>query len=278
MNVTEGNFKAFDGLNIFWKAWLPEGEPKAVIHLMHGYAEHVDRYTNVFEKLVPAGYAIFGTDHRGHGRSDGQRGYVKCMLDFVRDERQFSQEIIRKQFPGKKYFVLGHSMGSVIALRYVEEDASGVDGLVLSGSGAAPGPATPKYLQVVARVASVFLPKLSLKSPLPADFISRDPEVVKAYVDDPLTYDVVTPRLGEQLATYTVKNAADAGRVQVPFLLQCGTADTSFSGQKELCDAIGSNDKTFRFYEGLKHEVYNELPEDRKRVLNDLNAWLDAHV
>jgi acylglycerol lipase len=70
METKEGKFSAKDGFSIFWKAFLPDGKPKAVVHTIHGYAEHIDRYKNVIDEIVPAGYAVIGNDHRGHGRSD----------------------------------------------------------------------------------------------------------------------------------------------------------------------------------------------------------------
>lgn len=278
MQTKEGRFTAKDGISLFWKAFLPDGPPKAVIHTIHGYAEHIDRYKNVVDELVPAGYAVIGNDHRGHGRSDGKRGHVNKFDDYIDDEHQFRTEIVRPMFPDIPYFILGHSLGSVIALCYVERHPEGIKALVLSGTGAGSGPAVPKFLQSLTKVLSKILPGIPVKSPLPPEFISRDPETVKAYVDDPMVYNVITPRLGEQLNTYIVLNARDAHKVKLPVLIQYGSQDTSFSGQEDLYTALGSADKTIKRYQGLKHEVYNELIEDRKVVLGDLHTWLDNHL
>ncbi len=278
MQTSEGSFINKDGRNIFWKAWDPSEKPKALLHIIHGYAEHVDRYKNVVDELVPAGYAVLGTDHQGHGRSDGKRCHVNSFMDFIADEKQFREQIVKQRYPGIPYIMLGHSMGSIIAMNYAEIYPEDIDALVLSGTGAGPGDAIPSILNAITRVASKLLPSIHVKSPLPADFISRDPEVVKAYVDDPMTYDIITPRLGEQLTTYNLRGAAEAARITMPTLIQFGTRDNSFSGQNELYEAVGAADKTIKAYEGLKHEVYNELIEDRKIVLSDLHQWLDAHV
>lgn len=278
MQIKDGRFTAQDGLSIFWKAFLPEGAPKAVIHVIHGYAEHIDRYQNVINELVPAGYAVFGNDHRGHGRSDGKRGHVGRFDEFINDEHQFRNEIVRPLFPDIPYFILGHSMGSLIAINYVERYAEGLKGLVLSGTGSLPGPGVSKVLIVALKILSKLIPAVHVKSPLPPEFISRDPEVVKAYVADPYVYNVLTPRLGEQMNTYVVLGARNAGQIKLPVLIQLGSEDTAFSGQDELFQAIGSADKTFKRYQGLRHEVYNELIEDRKVVLADLHAWLDKHL
>lgn len=278
MNTLSGTFTTQDGTTLYWKAWLPDGTPKAVIHLIHGYAEHIDRYGNVVNELVPAGYAVFGNDHRGHGRSQGRRGHVKSFQDFIDDERQFYTQVIRKELPDTPYFVLGHSMGSLIAMNYVEQNPYELKGLVLSGTGSQPGTDIPKILITLTKILSKILPAIHVKSPLPPEFISRDPDVVKAYVDDPLVYNVITPRLAHEMNRYVVLGAEKAFMIKTPVLIQLGSQDTAFSGQKELYEKIGAKDKSFKLYDGLKHEVYNELPNDRAKVLSDLHTWLDKHV
>lgn len=278
MKTENGTFTAQDGTSIYWKAWLPEGTPKAVVHLIHGYAEHIERYGNVVNELVPAGYAVFGNDHRGHGKSQGRRGHVKNFQEFIDDERQFSLEFIKAQFPNTPYFVLGHSMGSLIALNYAEQNPDALKALVLSGTGSQPGTDIPKLLLALTKVLSKILPAIHVKSPLPPEFISRDTGVVKAYVDDPLVYNVITPRLAHEMNRYVVIGAQNAFKIKMPVLIQLGSQDTAFSGQKELFEMIGATDKTFKLYEGLRHEVYNELPADRAKVLADLRAWLDSHI
>jgi alpha-beta hydrolase superfamily lysophospholipase len=278
MKTLNGTFSSKDGTSIYWKAWLPDGAPKALIHLIHGYAEHIDRYGNVVNELIPAGYAVFGNDHRGHGKSQGRRGHVSSFQEFIDDERQFALEVIKTQFPDPPYFVLGHSMGSLIAMNYVAQYPDGIKGLILSGTGSQPGTDIPKILIAVTKVLSKILPAVHVKSPLPPEFISRDPAVVKAYVDDPLVYNVITPRLAHEMNRYVVLGAQNAFKITTPVLIQLGSQDTAFSGQKELYEKIGAKDKTFKLYEGLKHEVYNELPADRARVLADLRTWLDSHM
>ncbi len=278
MDTLDGRLTSGDGFSLFWKAWLPEGEPKALVHIIHGYAEHIDRYKNVVDELVPAGYAIFGNDHRGHGRSDGKRGHVNSFQEFLEDENLFRDEVVKRKFPGVPYFILGHSMGSLIAMNFVEQFPGDTKGLVLSGTGSGPGPEIGKALLYLTKILSRILPGIQVKSPLPPEFISRDPDEVQAYINDPLVYNVITPRLAEQMNTYTAIGAGNAGNIKIPVLIQYGSIDTSFSGQERLYDLIGASDKAIKRYEGLKHEVYNELPKDRAQVLTDLHEWLDGHL
>ena len=278
MKTQSGTIMAQDETAIYWKGWVPDHSPKAIIHVIHGYAEHIDRYGNVIDELLPAGYAVFGNDHRGHGKSEGKRGHVRSFQEFIDDEKQFRHQVIQTRFPEMPYFILGHSMGSLIAMNYVEQNAVDVKGLVLSGTGSKPGTDIPKALLTLTKILSKILPSVHVKSPLPPEFISRDMNVVKAYVDDPLVYSVITPRLADEMNRYVVIGAQNAFKIQVPVLIQLGSRDTAFSGQKELFEMIGSKDKTFKLYDGLKHEVYNELAADRIKVLADLRSWLDGHL
>jgi acylglycerol lipase len=278
MKTLDGKLTAIDGFSLYWKAWLPKDKPKAVVHVIHGYAEHIDRYMNVIEELVPAGYAVFGNDHRGHGRSDGKRGHVKSFQEFIEDEKLFRDEVIKRQLPDTPYFIIGHSMGSLIAMNFVEQYPDDTKGLVLSGTGSGPGTEISSVLIFLTKILSKLLPGIPVKSPLPPEFISRDPEVVQAYKDDPLVYDVITPRLAEQMNTYTTIGANNAGKIKIPTLIQYGSLDTALSGQERLYDMVGAEDKTIKRYEGYKHEVYNELPDDRAIVLKDLHEWLDGHL
>jgi len=278
MAIETGNMVTSDGLSLYWKAWFPEGKPKGVVHIMHGYAEHIDRYKFVVDELVPSGFAVFGTDHRGHGRSDGRRAFINSFQEFINDEKQFRDEVIWRMLPDAPYFILGHSMGSLIAMNFVEQHSDGLKGLILSGTGSGPGTEISKALIAATKVMSKLLPKIHVKSPLPPEFISRDKDVVKAYIDDPLVFNVITPRLAEQMNTYTVIGSSNAGKIKMPVLIQYGSLDTALSGQKELYDTIGAKDKTFKRYEGLKHEVYNELPKDRATVLSDLKNWITARL
>jgi len=278
MDIKEGKITTSDGLFLNWKGWLPEQKPKALVHIMHGYAEHIDRYQNLVNELVPAGIAICGNNHRGHGRSDGKRGHVERFPEYIEDAKLFSEEVARNLLPDCPYFVLGHSMGSIIAMNFVEQYPERLAGLVLSGTGSLPGKDTGKTSLILAKIGSKLFPRLHIKFPLGPEFISRDTEVVQAYIDDPLTYNVITPRLADEIYVFLDKGSRNAGQIKLPVLVQCGSEDISFSGQQQLVDTLGSTDKTFKLYQGLKHEVYNELPEDRDKVLSDLLTWLTAHI
>jgi acylglycerol lipase len=278
MQVKEGIFKTNDGTDIVWMAWLPEGKPKAVVNIIHGYDEHIRRYTNVVNELVPDGYAIFGVDHRGHGKSGGKRCHVNSFTEYIIDELKFMRDIIRKEYPNAPLFIVGHSMGSIIAMNLVENHPEGIKGVVLSGSGSYYGPNTKKSDILMSKIGSKLFPSIHIKFPMAPDFITHDPEVLDAYINDKLRCGKITPRLAEQLMSFLIEGAQNAGMIKMPMMLQYGTLDISFSKQKELFDNMGSKDKTYKRYEGFKHEVYNELPEMRAIALKDLHDWLNARI
>ena len=119
MRKIEDKFEGVKGISIFYQAWIPES-PKAVVQIVHGFAEHSGRYMNVVNELLPLNYAIYADDHRGHGRSEGKINYVDSFDDYVEDER-ILHEYIRDNHPNLPIFMIGHSMGSLIAVCFTKK-------------------------------------------------------------------------------------------------------------------------------------------------------------
>ena len=134
MTHQDGYFTGVRDANIYYQCWLPEGEPKAVLVVVHGLAEHSGRYTNVVNHFVPKGYAVYGIDHFGHGKSDGDRVYVERFDDYVQTLKIYS-DMIQGWQPGQPIFLVGHSMGGLIGAAYLLEYQDEMTGAVLSGPG-----------------------------------------------------------------------------------------------------------------------------------------------
>jgi alpha-beta hydrolase superfamily lysophospholipase len=271
----EGTFETRDGLTLFERAWLPEGDARAVVVVVHGYAEHSGRYQHVGEALAARGYAVETLDLRGHGRSEGDRAIVHSFARFLADLRRFIARV-RERHPGLPVFVLGHSMGGTIVTLYAIHDQPAVQGVVLSGPGlVARGGAwrvTAPIFSVVGRLA----PNLPLTE-LKAETVSRDPAVVEAYDNDPLVYRGKM-KAGMLRAFVEALDRIKAGMdtVSAPFLIVHGTADelTEPDGSRQLYERARSTDKTLKLYNGLAHEVLNE-PE-KEQVIGEVLTWLDA--
>ena len=270
-----GFFTNRTNLKIFWRRLLPAGEVRATVLVVHGWAEHSGRYGNVYDALLPLGFQIYAIDHQGHGKSEGVRSYVDRFGDYVEDLHQFYREQITPQLGGKKFFVLGHSMGSSIAMHYAAAHASELAGLVLSGTGSTLA-GTPKLLTFFSQLLSAIVPKLGVKSPHKNEFISHDPAVVEAYNKDPMVFAPhITVRLGAEFYRGTIEGAAKLSQLTIPLLIVYGSEDTSYAGQNALFDRYRGQDRTIYCYTGARHEVFNEIPEYRDKALADVKAWFE---
>ena len=255
----EGTFRGLGDLLLYYQYWLPPGESKAILMVAHGFAEHSGRYTHVAGYFVERGYAVYALDHRGHGRSEGERVYVEQFTDYVDDLKTF-YDIIRKDNPGKKIFLIGHSMGSAITLLYTARYQDELAGMVTSGGGIGSSDESSQ-------------PRRPANQPLPTDFLSRDPAVIEAYVNDPLVYRGPVPnRLGGMMGDI----AEVVPLIKIPALIMAGDDVADGARSQNLFEKLGSEDKTIKRYYGLRHEIFNE-PE-QLQVFSDLEAWLEDHL
>jgi acylglycerol lipase len=280
MNVQhqESTYLAADRTTIYQQSWQPADRPiRAIIAIVHGYAEHSDRYSHVATNLVAQGFAVYSFDLCGHGKSSGDRCYVDAFSDYLTDLDRFLTEI-RQHHLERKLFLLGHSMGGAIAIRYILDYQTTLQGVILSapflGSRAENVPAP-----VVAflKLLSQFLPKLpSIR--VDSSQISSDPAIVQAYLTDPLINTAKMPlRTLAEIFGNIHQIQQRQQTIELPMLIMHGTADglAHVSHSKRLYEGISSVDKTLKLYPGLYHEIFNE--PDRSRVFTDLNQWLAAH-
>lgn len=263
-------------LRLAMQYWLPNDDPRAVVVLLHGYGEHSGRYGHVADALTNVGAAVYAYDQRGYGRSEGQRAYVED-FDVYLDDLTYALQapMLPSDVPR---FVMGHSMGGLVALRHALLRDPEVDGLILSAPAIEINPDLAPFLRRIAQWIGRVAPRLpTVRSP--EGGISRDPDVVAHAEADPLNYHgPVRARMGAEMlrAGNEVKEQLDA--LTLPFLVLHGTDDalTDPMWSQHLYDRAASDDKTIHLYEGLYHEVHNE-PE-RDRVLSDLADWIAERV
>jgi acylglycerol lipase len=273
----EGFFRGVREANIYFQSWLPEGEPRAALLLVHGLAEHSGRYGNVVNYLVPLGYAVYGMDHFGHGRSEGKRAHVERFDDYTNTLKSYL-DMIRGWQPDKPIFLVGHSMGGLISAVYLLDHQAELAGAVLSGPAVkVPGNITSAKLLVNKMISALF-PKFGLLA-LDTDGVSRDPSVVHAYVSDPLVYrGKMTARLAAEMLKAMQTISGPATRITLPILIVQGSSDRLVdpAGAQMLYNGVSSVDKEIRIYDGFYHEVFNEPEHDK--VLGDVEMWLEAHL
>lgn len=274
MQEREGRFKGEKNLSIYWQAWLPAGKAKALMVIAHGVAEHSGRYARLGRVLVDQGYAVYAIDHRGHGKSEGPRAMVDKFDHLISDLDQLVTLACEQQ-PGLKPFLIGHSLGGVISLSYALKFQDKLKGLILSGPAVQLAP-LPFKIVMMARLFSMFSPAKPF-FPIDGSTVSRDPDEVRRYNEDPLnTRSAIPARTIAELLDRLAWLPAGYPALSLPLLVMHGTADTlAFpAGGQRVYDEAGSKDKTLKLYEGYFHEIFNEPPADRQRVFADLIEWL----
>lgn len=277
MQHTIGAFKTTDGVNIHTEAWLPDGDVRAVVLMVHGLAEHIGRYAHIADRLTRDGYAFYGLDHRGHGKSDGLRAYFENFDQPLNDLKTYLDQV-KAQNPGKKIFIYGHSLGSLITLNFVLRYPSEFAGMIISGTTLGVEGGQPKLLITMGEIMNNILPKLPV-APLDAKDLSHDPVAVTAYDTDPLIHrGNVRVRMANQIVQYSRHVREHLNQFKLPVLIIHGGEDKicPTPGSAILSQGIGSTDKTVKVYPGLYHEIHNEF--EKETVLNDITNWLNQHT
>lgn len=275
--IAEWKWKTRDGLNLYARSWTPEGPAKAVVCLIHGHGEHVNRYNHVGAAYAEAGYAIQGYDLRGHGQSEGPRGHTPSYEVLMDDIRDFLADA-RARHPGLPVFLYGHSMGGNQTMNYcLQNPESGLSGAIVTSPWlkllSKPGPLILFLLKIV----NVIYPTYTQASGLDPKGVSRDPQEVQKYIDDPLVHDRISVHLFsvmEDHARYAIDHAAE---LKIPLLLIHGQGDpiSSYKGSKELAQNAGSI-VTLRIWDGLYHETHNE-PE-KQEVIRAMTDWVASRL
>ena len=273
--MTEGSFETTDGMKIFTREWQPAVKPHAVVVISHGFNAHSGHYEWVAQQFAAKGLAVYALDHRGRGRSDGERFFVEKFKDWTTDLATFI-EMVKAREPGLPLFLLGHSAGGVIACSYTLEHQDDIAGLICEDF-AYQVPA-PEIALAVLEGVSYLAPHARVFKLKNEDF-SRDPAVVAALNADPLIANESQPSetIAEMVRADQVLKKS-FGQFTLPLLILHGTADkvTKPSGSKEFYEKAGSNDKTLKLYEGHFHDLLADV--GKQQVMADIQAWIDAHV
>lgn len=273
--MREETFKSRDGLSIFFRSWDSIGTARGVVVIVHGFNSHSGQYGWVGSELAANGLAVYAIDHRGRGRSEGERFYVDQFADYATDLAALIS-IVRARAPGLPIFLLGHSAGGVISCLYALDHQSELAGLICE-SFAFQVPA-PDFALAVLKGLSHIVPHAHVLRLKNEDF-SRDPDVVRMMNADPLI-------AGETQPTKTIAEMVRAderleegfARITLPVLILHGTADraTKPSGSQLFHDKAGSKDKTLKLYEGHFHDLLSDV--GKEAVLADIKDWIGKRI
>jgi alpha-beta hydrolase superfamily lysophospholipase len=272
----ESTFTGAGGMQMYAQAWLPAAAPRAVVALVHGFGEHGGRYTYLADALTAAGYTLSTFDHRGHGHSPGLRGHVERWDDFLADIGA-SLGVARAFAPNKPLFLFGHSMGGLLALNYAIRSPEGLQGVIASAPLLAP-PNVAAWMNTVSSLLSRVKPDFSLDTGLKPEVISRDPDEIKRYRDDPYVHGRASARFGTELRSAQAWTQAHAGELRIPLLLYHGTADplVPIGGSRTFFGNVKVADKQWIEWPDGYHESHNDL--HRGDVFAAVVEWLNRHA
>lgn len=264
-----------DGTELF-TVRVPKEDAQATLLFIHGFGEHIGRYSHVFQYFHDAGYDITGFDYRGHGKSHGHRGYCTRFREYLDDVDAAIAFAMEKAGP-KKLYLVGHSFGGLITANYVLEQPEGIDGIALSGPAFGFAVKVPAIKAMAGQVMSRIYPKLALPTGIPLDDLSTDKSVGVAYGADPLVLKNATARWYTEALLAQERVLAHADRIQLPVVVLQGADDrvVAPSASQNFIAAVGSTDKELFWYEGMYHEIFNEVR--KADVFTDLLGWLKKH-
>jgi alpha-beta hydrolase superfamily lysophospholipase len=274
---TERSFDGVGGVRIVYDVWTPDTDPRGVVVLAHGLGEHARRYDHVAQRFGESGLITYALDHRGHGRSGGKRVYLRDISEYT-DDFHTLVGIAAAEHPGLTLVVLGHSMGGGIVFAYGVGHPDDYAAMVLSGPAVDSQDAVSPVMVFVAKLLGKIAPGLPMEE-LPVDAISRDPDVVAAYVADPLVHHGKMPAgIIRALLGVGETMPQRAGALTAPLLVVHGEQDKLIpvGGSRHLVECVGSTDVHLKVYPELFHEVFNE-PE-RAVVLDDVASWIEVRL
>ncbi len=265
-------FKSKDGLKLFAHAYPSKNPPKAIICMVHGHGEHIGRYEHLAAALNDADYTFIGFDHRGHGQSDGTRGHIPSYETLLDDIEIFLAEI-EEDYPDVPRILYGHSMGGNLVLNYALRRTPDIKGIISTSPWLKLAFEPPAIQVFMGKMMDKIYPAFMQSSGLETSSLSRDPNVVRAYEEDPLVHDKISARLFVGMYESGLWALEHAAEISLPLLLMHGSEDkiTSAEASREFAEKAGEN-VTLKIWDGLYHETHNE-PEQAE-VFSKIINWL----
>ena len=271
----ELELKSVNGENLWGKLWGDPATSRALVVLVHGLGEHIQRYEHVAKAFLERNIALMGFDQQGHGKTAGKRGVIGPDDSLLGDIEAMVKQA-RQLAADKPVFLYGHSMGAVEVLAYGLKGQEKVDGIIAT-SPPLDTSSISGAQRIMVNMLKPILPNLAVESGLAVDALSRDAEVVRRYRGDPLVHSKASVRLAafmQESAKYVMSHAQEW---DLPLYLAHGSDDgiCPVAGSREFAGQL--DDKaTYQEWDGLFHETHNE-PE-QELVLAKMLDWLDAQI
>jgi alpha-beta hydrolase superfamily lysophospholipase len=278
MQQFEGSFLNQNEESLFYQTWQQSeklNDCKGWLIITHGQGEHSECYQRVVNVVIPEGFNVLAWDLKGHGRSDGKRGYASDFRDYLNDFHQFYKEIVTPLTNSKNRFWLGHSMGGLVQLLGLLKVVNGnKEKQILSNPYLGLSMPVPLFKELGAIVLKNYLPKITLGNEIENTDLTRDPAVLKEYTQDALRHHKISSGVYLGAKECQEEVFAKVAQFEGPVLMQIAENDpiVSSSRNQSFFDLLKCDDKTLKIYPNRKHEIYNDL--DSEDVFHDLVQWL----
>ncbi len=276
LNHREYHWLSSDGLKLFAQHWMPEDKPRAIINLVHGFKDHSGRFSAWAQKLNREGFGVIAVDLRGHGRSEGRRGYADRFDRYLQDTHVMcirSHEL----FGDIPHFLYGQSLGGNIVTNYLITESNMPAAAIITSPWFTLAFKPALFTQMTASILRYLLPGILVKSDLDPNGLSHDPKIVEDYLKDPLVHNKISPRLYFAIEEYGLKASRNIYKINVPLLVMHGSADPITSCKQTRSFVMNAgNLTTYKEWPGGYHELHNDtMADDVFRFLVD---WLNKQV
>lgn len=273
----EYEWQGKDGTRLYAQSWMPDGNAHAIINYIHGFKDHSDRFAHWAERFTTHGYGIAAIDLRGHGRSGGKRGYAKGFESFIGDTAVLMENSARIFGKDRRHILYGHSLGGNIVTNYLMSDNPQPDAGIITSPWFALSLKPSWFKMLMAQIVRRLLPGITVASDIDVRSLSRNENVVKQYLNDPMVHNFIRPKLFLEIEQYGLKASRNIYKINIPLLVMHGTADriTSFRVTRNFV-MNSSRLTTFRKWTDAYHELHNDVCE--QEVFSYVLGWLDKQT
>lgn len=270
----EGYFRGPDDNELFYQTWTPD-KIRGTLLITHGLAEHSECYHHVAKELSEDGWKVLAWDLRGHGRSEGKRGYVADFAKYIEDLNHLINHVVKRD---GQLVMFGHSMGGLVTIRYVQTHEPDVSALCLSSPALGLSAKVPKLKEALAHVAVRWVPTLTMYNEIKYEDLTRDEDMLRSHAADTLRHDKISPGLFLGMVENFDKAHAEAASIKQPVLMQLSGEDrlVSTEASRDFFEHLPNKNNEIHIYADSLHEVFND--RERGRALADLKKFINPYL
>jgi alpha-beta hydrolase superfamily lysophospholipase len=277
-SLSHGEYKwpSYDGLMLYAQSWMPAKKPRGIVNYIHGFKDHSNRFSKWAEKLTREGFGVMAIDLRGHGRSEGRRGYAPSFDHYLKDVQELCVQS-RKKYDDIPQFLYGHSLGGNIVTNYLIRGLDLPDAAIITSPWFTLSFKPTMITLSAATIMRYLLPFVMIPSNLDPKGLSHDPRVVADYLNDPLVHNKISPRLFFEIEERGLKASRSIYKINIPLLVMHGAADPITSCRQTRAFVMNAGKRTtYKEWSGCFHELHNDTQSEE--VFLFLVNWLNNQV